>query len=120
MGYMTTITILNDAYHEMEKNKEEFFDNILVGMNGRTRYHKDFQRINCFGIGNYCNHMYVAQSNHADEDRLYLVGGNTMNTFGYANDDKNIEYRKRCLKRAKEILKYEEQLIKELEQKNTK
>lgn len=120
MGYMTTITILNDAYDAMEKNKEEFFDNISIGMNGHTRHTKGFRRINCFGIGNYCNYMYVAQSNHANEDRLYLVGGNTMDTFGYANDEKDIEWRKKRLKRAKEILKYEAELIKELEQKKTK
>lgn len=30
MGYMTTITILNDDWHEMEKNPKEMVENIWL------------------------------------------------------------------------------------------
>jgi len=46
MGYMTTITILNDAWSNIEKNKQEFIDNINAGMVGIDSYRNRGRYIN--------------------------------------------------------------------------
>lgn len=71
-----------------------------------------------YGIGNHCNPIIISKSQHADLDRLYLVGGNMMTELGYFNDITNLELRKKFLKRAKYIIKEEEKLIKETENNN--
>jgi len=119
MGYMTTITILNDAWSTIKEHPEEFIENIDQGMNGLSYFNGRYYRkhINSYGVGNHCNPMEVAQSHHADDVRLYLVGQNMMSTFGYFNDIKDIKLRKSLLRKAKWILEQEEKQIKELEEK---
>jgi|GEM_PF-2244891 len=117
MGYMTTITILNDAWHVIEKNQQQFIDNINAGMNGIDEFRGCGRYINDYSIGNHSSPVIVAQSNHADDPRLFLTCGNMMTTFGYVNDMTNMELRKELLKRAKGIIKQEERAIKEIEEK---
>ena len=71
--------------------------------------------ITTHGVGFHGNLVEVAKSHHADDYRLYLVGRNTMNIFGYANEINDIEYRKQLVEMAKWIIKDEEKRIKELE-----
>jgi hypothetical protein len=117
MGYMTTITILNDAWDTIKRNPEQFLNNISSGMNGIT-YDRQYgqNRINSYPVGNHCNPMEVAESHHADNARLYLVYQNMMTTFGYPNDLKNIKLRKEFLKVAKQLIKDEEKKIREMEE----
>jgi hypothetical protein len=86
MGFMTTITILNDAFDQIQKDPEEFVDQIQKGLNGITDFGDRGRNINTYGIGNYCNPIIISKSQHADVDRLYLVGGNMMTELGYFND----------------------------------
>lgn len=118
MGYMTTITILNDGFDQIKQNPERFVENIQLGMNGINTWRKRERKINTYSVGNHCNPMEVAQSHHADEARLYLVYQNMMTTFGWANDLEDIKLRKRLLEEVKFIIEEEERKIKELE--NTK
>lgn len=120
MGYMTTITILNDAWHIIKENPEEFINNIDNGINGLRRINGKYDRskyINSYGVGNHCNPMEVAKSNHADDPRLFLTYGNMMVALGYFNDIDNLQLRKDILKIAKGIIKDEEREIKSLEEK---
>ena len=116
MGYMTTVTFLNDCWDQIKKNPEEFVDNINMGMDGIDIFDRRKRKsIVNYGIGNCCNGIDVAQSHHADDFRLYLVGQNMMTTFGYANDLDNIKLRKQLLETVKWIIKDEEKRIKESE-----
>lgn len=38
MGYMTTITILNDGFDQIKENPKEFVDAINDGMDGYRRF----------------------------------------------------------------------------------
>ena len=119
MGYMTTVTFLNDGFDQIEKYPEQFIEAIKLGMYGIDKHNKGTSRkfITTHGIGNHSNLVEVAKSHHADEHRLYLVGRNTMTTLGYANEIEDIKYRKELVEMAKWIIKDEEKRIKELEEK---
>lgn len=117
MGYMTTITILNDALDQIKKYPKEFVDNVLNGVNGIDKFGKrENKLINSYGVGNYANPIEVAKSHHADESRLYLVYQNMMVSLGYNDDITDYDLRKKLLKEAKFLIKEEEQRIKKLKE----
>jgi len=118
MGYMTTVTFLNDGFDQIEKYSEQFIEAIKLGMYGIDKYNRNSNRkiITTHGIGYHGNLVEVAKSHHADDYRLYLVGRNTMTTFGYANEIDDIKYRKELVEIAKWIIEDEEKRIKELEE----
>ena len=117
MGYMTTITFLNDGFDQIEKYPEQFIEAIKLGIYGIDKHNKNTSKkfITTHSIGYHGNLVDVAQSHHVDDFRLYLVGQNMMTTFGYANDLDNIKLRKQLLEIVKWIIKDEEKRIKELE-----
>ena len=119
MGYMTTVTFLNDGFDQIEEYPEQFIKAIKLGMYGIDKHNKNTNRkfITTHGVGYHGNLVEVAKSHYADDYRLYLVGRNTMNTFGYANEINDIEYRKELVEMAKFIIEEEEMRIKELESK---
>ena len=119
MGHMTTLTFLNDGFDQIEKYPEQFIKAIKLGMYGIDKHNRNTSRkfITTHGIGYHCNLVEIAKSHHADDYRLYLVGRNTMTTFGYTNEIEDIKYRKELVKMAKLIIKDEEKRIKELEKK---
>ena len=115
---MTTITFLNDGFDQIEKYPEQFIKAIKLGMYGIDKHNKNSGRkfITTHGVGYHGNLVEVAKSHHADDYRLYLVGRNTMTTFGYANEIEDIKYRKELVEIAKWIIEDEEKRIKELEE----
>lgn len=118
MGYMTTITILNDGWDQIKKNPEKFVENISEGMHGikrRVGGGIDRQAISTFGLGNHCNLMDVAVSHHADDARMYVTWANTMNIVGWGNDSEHLKHRKDVLAIAKQMIKREEEEIKRME-----
>jgi len=119
MGYMITLTFLNDGFDQIEEHPEQFIDAIKLGMYGIDKHNNYSNRkfITTHGIGYHSNLIEVAKSHHADDYRLYLVGRNTMTTFGYANEIEDIKYRKELVEMVKLIIKDEEKRIKELEEK---
>lgn len=118
MGYMTTITILNDGFSQIKNSPAEFVEKIDEGMDGIKRFLGSYERnnINSYGVGNHCNNVLVAKSNHADDPRLFISYQNSMDIIGWGNDSRDIKHRKRLLKIAKDMIKFEEQEIKKLEQ----
>lgn len=115
MGFMTTITILNDGFDQIEKYPKEFVECIKDGKDGVIKPGGISNKlVNDYGVGNFCNCVKVAQSHHADNPRLYLVYQNMMVSLGLNNDITNIELRKRLLEIAKTLIKNEEEQIKRI------
>ncbi|MFB5269345.1 hypothetical protein ACE41H_21525 [Paenibacillus enshidis] len=121
MGYMTTLTILNDGFSQIQKYPKEFINKISEGMDGFNRFGLSGRNnINDYGIGNHANVLQVAQSHHADDPRMFVAYGNSLNFIGWGNDSTNLEHRKQMLKLAKQMVKREEEEIKRLENQQTK
>lgn len=121
MGYMTTVTILNDGFDQIEKHPKEFIEKISDGMNGINRFDRLVrQNINSYGIGNHANVIQVVKSHHADEPRMFIAFQNSLDIVGWGNDSKHLEHRKRLLKLAKEMVKREAEEIKRLEAEREK
>ena len=74
MGYMTVVSILNDAWHDIKENPEQFIANIEKGMHD----YDTSKVIHHYPISGYCNPMEVRRSFHANQSNLLLVGGNHM------------------------------------------
>lgn len=78
MGFNTTVVILNDGLHEIEKNPEEFSRNLvraILASYGR----KGAVSVPC---GHHCNVAAVIEQHHADNAHLIAVGGNTAKDLG--------------------------------------
>jgi len=83
MGWQTTITILNDAIHEL-KNDPEFGRRLeLAILKASAIRHGERNDIR---IGNHLNGCMVIESHHADQTALIAAGGNhatkVFQTFG--------------------------------------
>ena len=71
MGYLTTLTIRNDALSDILENQERFKEIIrhhASGLRGPVEY----------SIGHHANAIIAQQPLHADEKALYLHSGNTV------------------------------------------
>ena len=72
MGYNTTLVIMNDALHEIEKD-QNFGKAVAeaIKSNGGQRE----GRID-ISSGNHCNAAHVVETHHADSTAIITVGGN--------------------------------------------
>ena len=118
MGYMTTLTILNDTYDAIEKNPKQFFsaidDAMGGGLLGRRNHIGTNFGANTYHIGNG-GQVDIAPSYHMDDVKLFLCGCNGMYDLGrvYGIDDKrSIEIQLSFIERAKIILEYSEKELK--------
>ena len=122
---MTVISILNDASSCVKDNPEQVAENIYQAMNGinynlmgqdRDNYVHDYS------IGNYANPMQTVDPEHADTPQLVLAFQNMLHPIGpyttkYQRQMTNLKLRKELLMVAKEAVKREEKIIRELEAK---
>jgi len=74
MGYLTTITIRNDALQTIQDNADVFMEKLLCfcgswGSLGREEY---------FGVGNHGNPVVLQTPRHADSCTIYVHMGNTV------------------------------------------
>jgi hypothetical protein len=83
MGYLTTITIHNDALHAFEKNPEQFGKAILEGIS-RARMERKAVDV---GFDGYCNYITVEPSRHADDHTVFVHTGNTVFNVNPYNED---------------------------------
>ena len=74
MGYLTTITVHNDAMGEFEKDPLGFGKAILLGIH-KANYSNKEEDVGC---GSYANYISVQPSRHADDETVYLHSGNTV------------------------------------------
>ena len=97
MGYMTVVSILNDAWATIKENPKQFIQNIEDGMEnfyGHT--------VNSYPVGNYSNPMEVRRSFHANQSKVLVVGGNHMEDLGEmkpmkSRDDFYLAYKMRTV-----------------------
>lgn len=107
MGYLTTITIHNDALHSFEKDPEGFAKAIFEGIHEANRERKETS----VGFKGYCNYISVQPSRHADDHTLYLHSGNCVSNLNpYNKDFESLTERmpdvaKSFIKRAENIIK---------------
>ena len=73
-GYITTISIYNDAYCEIKNNKKEFTEGVLQAMNG-TQLNRGYDY---FSVGSFANPVTVQKPRRADDTTLYMHAGNTV------------------------------------------
>jgi len=119
MGFLTTITLHNDAVHVFEEHPEEFAKALFKGMDEANREHKSAD----VGFHGYCNYITVEPSRHADAVTVYLHWGNMVsNINAYEPEFDELcktqpELAKKMIKIAKDHLKFAERRLKELTEK---
>ena len=117
MGFLTTITIYNDALHEFEKNPEAFGKAILEGISRANKYHIS----QTVPFGSYSNYIDCQPSFHADDHQLYIhYGNNVLNINPYGNEferlkETNIESLKDYIKVADQLLKEAKKQLKDMD-----
>jgi hypothetical protein len=80
MGYNSTLVILNDALHEIEKDKDfgkKVHDAVITVNRGKPVD---------ISSGFHCNAATVIETHHADQISLIAVGGNCGQDFGYVGN----------------------------------
>ena len=90
MGYLTTITIYNDALGAFESDPENFGKRIFEGMELANRQYKEVS----VGFNGYANYISIQPSRHADAETIYLHSGNSVfNLCPYGKDFKELAER---------------------------
>lgn len=116
MGLMTTVTILNDGFEAIKNNPEQFLKGLedgMYGMGKKWAASSPTSLITYHAVGSYDNCFEVALSQHSNQHRLYLVGGNCMQMIEPYTGG-SIETRKRNLEIAKRIIEAEENALNKL------
>jgi hypothetical protein len=87
MGYLTTITIHNDALGDFEKDPEKFAKAIFEGIRRADEENSSVT----MGFGGYCNYITVHPPKHADDNHIYVHFGNGVEQIsGYSTDWKKL------------------------------
>lgn len=103
MGYMTVVSILNDAWDTIKQNPEQFIKNIEEGM-----HNYNGKAVNHYPVSNYANPMEVHTSFHANLNHVLVVGGNHMEDVvafqpSRSQEDFYLAYKLRTAQMAKDI-----------------
>lgn len=116
MGYLTTITIHNDALHSFKEDPKGFGEAILRGIEKADMEHGEVT----IGFGSYCNYISVQKPRHADDHCVYLHYGNTVAAIS-KYESRFEEFAKRSpeiamkfVKRAKELVLEAEKFVKSI------
>lgn len=83
MGFITTITLHNDAMGEFEKDPAAFGAAILKAME-RANYSRKEESA---PIGSYANYIDAHPSRHADDHTVYVHKGNLVFNLHYLSKD---------------------------------
>ena len=103
MGYMTVVSILNDAWDTIKENPEQFIKNIEEGMESRYGL-----AVQSYPVGNYANPMEVHRSFHANLNHVLVVGENHMEDLtelkpGKSKNDFYLAYKMRTIHCAEDM-----------------
>lgn len=113
MGYLTTITIHNDALHCFEEYPKEFGEAIFKGIREAQREHREVS----VPFSSYANYISVQPSRHADDETLYIHSGNCVTDLDPWSEDfmdlieRQLDLAKSLLKKAKDIIKMAEKSL---------
>jgi hypothetical protein len=78
MGYLTTITLYNDALHKFEEHPKEFAETIFKGIEQANRKRAETSvPFHCYG-----NYISIQPSRHADDRTVYFHHGNGVLNVG--------------------------------------
>jgi hypothetical protein len=87
MGYLTTITIHNDALDAFERNPALFGTQILAGIENASRQYSEVD----VPFEGFCNYISVQPPRHADNSTIYVHwGGMVFNLNPYNRDFKDL------------------------------
>lgn len=114
MGFLTTITIHNDALHAFEKNPQQFAETLFEGINKANRHNTPADM--GFSVGNcsYGGYITIHPSRHADASALYLHAGNGVTDLNrWSNDFQRLVRNNPIV--AKKYLKHARQQIRAAE-----
>lgn len=120
MGFLTTITIRNDAFGSFEEDPKLFGEKILEGIHLAESKHREVE----VGFKGYCNYICVQPPRHADDTTVYLHSGNGVFNLNPYNQDmkhlieNNLDLAKDFVNRAEEMIKMAKQKIREAERLN--
>lgn len=78
MGFQTTITILNDALHDMESDPKGWVDKTIK----QIQSHSGNQDAQSYGFGGHANGFTIDAMHHADVTSVIAVGGNHSTVLG--------------------------------------
>ena len=85
MGYNSTIVVMNDALHDIEKDPD-FGKSLSNAISMHDRPEKHYQDVRA---GCHCNAATVIECKHADVTSVIAVGGNygsvIGSTYGYSH-----------------------------------
>jgi hypothetical protein len=113
MGFLTTVTIYNDAMEYSDGFKKELADQIMEGHHLANRYGKAKD----MSIGCHCGAVNVQPSRHADHHVLYLHYGNMVHVVGASENDwkelcqRSPECAKKMIQESKRLIKYAEKQL---------
>jgi hypothetical protein len=102
MGFNSTVVILNDHLHEIEKDPE-FGRKVSLMIAGHN--HKELQEIR-YRQGAYANGVEVLGVHHADGVYLFAVGGNTGRDLGWITNWSQLDNDEKLLRELADRLGY--------------
>ena len=83
MGFVTVISVLNDAMGEFKKDPAAFGKAILDGINEANTECKEVS----IPLGGYCNYINVQPSVHMEDHTVYLnYGGGLTNVSAWSRE----------------------------------
>lgn len=118
MGFLTHVTIYNDALHAFESNPEQFAKAIFSGL--RQANHTNRATDVSFHTKNsgYGGYICVEPSRHADDKTIFVHSGNSVFNLNPWNKDfqdlleRNPKYAAELVKVAESVLKQAKEALK--------
>lgn len=83
MGFLTTVTLYNDALHVFKENPKEFAEALFDGIDLANRHHVS----KSVSFKNHANYIDVQPSRHADDNTVYIHSGNSVFNLNPWNKD---------------------------------
>lgn len=119
MGFLTHVTIYNDALHAFESDPAQFAKAIFEGIARANQTNKATDvPFSCKDGGGYSGYLCVEPSRHADNSTIFVHHGNSVFNLNPWNKDfqdllvRNPEYAAELVKVAESVLKQAKEELK--------
>lgn len=84
MGWNSGVLILNDAFHDIDENLQEWWDQVRLQIQGGSL--SSLKAQTPIKAGNHYNSSYVFHCEHMDTVGVYAIGGNEATLLGFTRD----------------------------------